>query len=78
MVGDRSQEFADEAHPQSAVVAAAEHDVEDQASVDAVSIDWEDAQGENVPSQTGTAAPTRHRRDVVPEAHSKRSPRDAV
>jgi Protein of unknown function (DUF3018) len=35
-------EFAREAHRQSALVAASEHDRDDQAFVDAVSSDWDD------------------------------------
>lgn len=36
-------EFVREAHRQSALVAASEQDVDDQAFVDAVSADWDDA-----------------------------------
>jgi Protein of unknown function (DUF3018) len=36
-------EFAREAHRQSALVAASEHDQDDQAFVDSVSADWDDA-----------------------------------
>lgn len=36
----RSPEFAAEAHRQSAAVAAGEHGADDQAFVDAISIDW--------------------------------------
>jgi hypothetical protein len=36
-------EFRREAHRQSALVAAGEHEAEDQAFVDAVSVDWDDA-----------------------------------
>jgi hypothetical protein len=36
-------EFVREAHRQSALVAASEHDLDDQAFVDAVSADWDDA-----------------------------------
>ncbi|MGB8501370.1 antitoxin MazE family protein [Mycobacterium sp.] len=36
-------EFAREAHRQSALVAASEQDLDDQAFVDAVSSDWDDA-----------------------------------
>jgi hypothetical protein len=35
-------EFAREAHRQSALVAASEQDLDDQAFVDAVSSDWDD------------------------------------
>lgn len=41
----RAPEFVDAAHRQSAAVAASEHD--DQAFVDAVSVDWAD------PGETG-------------------------
>jgi len=34
--------FADEAHRQSAIVAASEHDADDQAFVDAISVNWDD------------------------------------
>jgi hypothetical protein len=36
-------EFAREAHRQSALVAASEYELHDQAFVDAVSSDWDDA-----------------------------------
>jgi Protein of unknown function (DUF3018) len=36
-------EFAREAHRQAALVAASEQDLDDQALVDAVSSDWDDA-----------------------------------
>jgi hypothetical protein len=36
-------EFVREAHRQSALVAASEQDRDDQAFVDAVSADWDDA-----------------------------------
>lgn len=36
-------EFPREAHRQSALVAAGEHGAEDQAFVDSVSVDWDDA-----------------------------------
>jgi hypothetical protein len=36
-------EFVHEAHRQSALVAASEQDLDDQAFVDAVSADWDDA-----------------------------------
>ncbi|MGA9676686.1 MAG: antitoxin MazE family protein [Mycobacterium sp.] len=35
-------EFVREAHRQSALVAASDHDQDDQAFVDAVSSDWDD------------------------------------
>jgi len=38
-----ASEFAREAHRQSALVAASERDRDDQAFVDAVSSDWDDA-----------------------------------
>lgn len=40
----RAPEFVAEAHRQSAVVAASEHDAEDQAFVDALSVDWDEAE----------------------------------
>jgi hypothetical protein len=36
-------EFVREAHRQSALVAASEQDLDDQAFVDAISADWDDA-----------------------------------
>ena len=36
----RSPEFADEARRQSAAVAASEHAFDDQAFVDAISVEW--------------------------------------
>jgi Protein of unknown function (DUF3018) len=36
-------EFVREAHRQSALVAASEQDLDDQAFVDAISSDWDDA-----------------------------------
>lgn len=36
----RTPEFAAEAHRQSAAIAASEHDADDQAFVDAISVDW--------------------------------------
>ncbi|GFG75885.1 antitoxin MazE family protein [Mycobacterium botniense] len=41
----RAPEFAAEAHRQSAVIAASEHEADDQAFVDAISVDWA-AEGE--------------------------------
>lgn len=38
----RAPEFAAEAHRQSALIAASEHEVEDQAFVEAISVDWDD------------------------------------
>lgn len=35
-------EFVAEAHRQSAVIAASEHEADDQEFVDAISIDWAD------------------------------------
>jgi hypothetical protein len=37
----RAPEFVAEAHRQSAAIAASEHDADDQAFVDAVSVDWD-------------------------------------
>ena len=36
----RSPAFAEEAHRQSAAIAASEHEADDQAFVDAISWDW--------------------------------------
>lgn len=41
----RAPEFVEQAHRQSAAIAASEHDADDQAFVDAISVDW-DADGE--------------------------------
>lgn len=38
----RAPEFVAEAHRQSALIAASEHEVEDQAFVEAISADWDD------------------------------------
>ncbi|MFZ2526298.1 MAG: antitoxin MazE family protein [Rhodococcus sp. (in: high G+C Gram-positive bacteria)] len=38
----RAAEFVAEAHRQSAAVAAGEHETDDQAFVDAISVDWDD------------------------------------
>jgi len=38
----QAPEFIAEAHRQSAVIAASEHESDDQAFVDAVSVDWDD------------------------------------
>lgn len=38
----RAPEFAVEAHRQSALIAASEHEADDQAFVDAISVDWDD------------------------------------
>jgi len=38
----RTPEFVAEAHRQSAAIAANEHEVDDQAFVDAISVDWTD------------------------------------
>lgn len=40
----RAPEFVAEAHRQSAAIAASEHDAADQAFVDAISCDWDDAE----------------------------------
>jgi hypothetical protein len=46
----RAPEFLEQAHTQSAAIAASEHDDEDQAFVDAVSWDWAaDDEGESSP-----------------------------
>lgn len=37
----RAPEFVAEAHRQSAVIAASEHESDDQAFVDAISVDWD-------------------------------------
>lgn len=39
----RAPEFAAAAHEQSLAIAASEHEAEDQAFVDAISVDWDDA-----------------------------------
>jgi hypothetical protein len=39
----RAPEFVAEAHRQSIVIATSEHEVDDQAFVDAISSDWGDA-----------------------------------
>jgi hypothetical protein len=36
----RAAEFVAEAHRQSAAIAASEHETDDQAFVDAISVDW--------------------------------------
>lgn len=41
----RAPEFVAEAHRQSALIAASEHEADDQAFVDAVSVDWADEAG---------------------------------
>lgn len=38
----RAPEFAAEAHRQSAAITASEHEADDQAFVDAISVDWID------------------------------------
>ncbi|MFD6895605.1 antitoxin MazE family protein [Rhodococcus sp. NPDC060086] len=38
----RAAEFVAEAHRQSAAVATGEHEIDDQAFVDAISADWDD------------------------------------
>lgn len=38
----RAPEFVEQAHLQSVAIAASEHDVDDQAFVDAISADWDD------------------------------------
>ena len=40
----RAPEFVAEAHRQSAAVAASEHEADDQAFVDAISVDWDEAE----------------------------------
>jgi hypothetical protein len=37
----RAAEFVEEAHRQSAAIAASEHEADDQAFVDAISVDWD-------------------------------------
>jgi hypothetical protein len=41
----RAPEFVAQAHRQSAVIAASEHEADDQAFVDAVCVDWATAEG---------------------------------
>jgi hypothetical protein len=36
----RAPEFVAEAHRQSVVIAASEHEADDQAFIDAISVDW--------------------------------------
>ncbi|WP_343572094.1 antitoxin MazE family protein [Mycobacterium sp.] len=43
----RAPEFAAEAHRQSAAIAASEHESDDQAFVDAISVDWAAAEGQS-------------------------------
>jgi Protein of unknown function (DUF3018) len=43
----RAPEFVAEAHRQSAAIAASEHEADDQAFVDAISVDWATAEGES-------------------------------
>ncbi|WP_343708426.1 antitoxin MazE family protein [Mycobacterium sp.] len=43
----RAPEFAAEAHRQSAAIAASEHESDDQAFVDAISMDWPAAEGQS-------------------------------
>ena len=38
----RAPEFVAESHRQSAAVAVSEHEADDQAFVDAISVDWDD------------------------------------
>jgi len=38
----RAPEFAAEAHRQSAAIAASEHEADDQAFVNPISVDWTD------------------------------------
>ena len=45
----RAPEFVAEAHRQSVAIATSEHEVDDQAFVDAISSDWDDAD-EQAPS----------------------------
>jgi antidote-toxin recognition MazE-like antitoxin len=40
----RAPEFAAEAHRQSAAIAASEQDRDDQAFVDAITVDWDEAE----------------------------------
>lgn len=37
----RAAEFVEEAHRQSAAIEASEHEADDQAFVDAISVDWD-------------------------------------
>lgn len=43
----RAPEFVAEAHRQSAAIAASEHEADDQAFVDAISVDWATVEGES-------------------------------
>lgn len=38
----RAPEFVAEAHRQSALIASSEHEADDQAFVDAISVEWDD------------------------------------
>lgn len=38
----RASEFVEEAHRQSALIAASEHEADDQAFVDAITVNWDD------------------------------------
>lgn len=38
----RAPEFVAEAHRQSALIAASEHEADDQAFVDAITVNWDD------------------------------------
>jgi hypothetical protein len=42
----RAPEFVTEAHRQSVAIATSEHEADDQAFVDAISSDWDDADGQ--------------------------------
>lgn len=46
----RAPEFVAEAHRQSVAIATSEHEADDQAFVDAISSDWDDAD-EQAPSR---------------------------
>jgi hypothetical protein len=46
----RAPEFVAEAHRQSVAIATSEHEADDQAFVDAISSDWDDAD-EQTPSR---------------------------
>lgn len=46
----RAPEFVAEAHRQSIAIATSEHEVDEQAFVDAISSDWDDAD-EHAPSR---------------------------
>lgn len=47
----RAPEFLEQAHAQSAAIAASEHEAEEQAFVDAISWDWSDEEDPRTESE---------------------------